>query len=635
VIGWLRFIVAHSEKGTFGGRNALMQAARPDYVERLKALEEMISRLKRRAGQLEELDRKYWTARRVIFVAGIVLAFAFCSLSGRLAGWVLAGVFIALFLGVAFYHAKVRFSIAKNGLMMDIKQVQMARIHLEWDKIPSTDYSPLERQHAFETDLDITGTRSLLRLVDTSITRGGSERLVSWLLSAKPDRAIIKKRQKLVEELKSHSLFRDKLQLYSAIAAGDSSGRWDSQVLSDWLTARVRRDALLLTLKLLGGLAVLNLILFVFATLGLIPHVWPITFMIYVSLTLMRQSQIAMAWGELLDLEKALRKFRVIFQYLESRKYKNTPGLAEICAPFLDEQKRPSAELRRVGTMASALGVRTNPILWAILNAVVPWDFYFTYRLEYLKEEVAQLLPGWLDSWFELEALNSLANFYYLNPGNVFPEIASEERCFAARALGHPLIKPAAKVTNDFEMNEERRITILTGSNMAGKSTFLRTIGVNTCLAYAGAPVNASSLKLSLFRVFTCINVSDSVQDGLSYFYAEVKRLKALLAATEMQDDFPVLFLIDEIFRGTNNRERHLGARAFIRTLATRNTSIGVVATHDLELVELADEIAGIENFHFREEVREGRMVFDYKLRPGPCPTTNALEIMRLEGLPV
>ncbi|HUE84233.1 MAG TPA: hypothetical protein VMM84_19180 [Pyrinomonadaceae bacterium] len=612
-----------------------MQAARPDYVDRLKVLEEMISRLKRRAGQLEELDRKYWTARRVIFVAGIVLAFGSCSLSGWLAGWVLAGVFIALFLGVAFYHAKVRFSIAKNGLMMDIKRVQMARIHLEWDKIPSSDYSPPERKHAFETDLDVTGTRSLHRLVDTSITRGGSERLVSWLLGTKPNRAIIKKRQKLVDELKSHSLFRDKLQLYSEIAAGDSKGRWDSQVLSDWLTARVRRDALLSTLKLLGLLAVLNVILFVFATLGVIPHVWPVTFMIYVSLTLMRQSQIAMAWGELLDLEKALRKFRVIFQYLESRKYKNTPGLAEICAPFLDEQKRPSAELRRVGTMASALGVRTNPILWAILNAVVPWDFYFTYRLEYLKEEVAQLLPGWLDAWFELEALNSLANFYYLNPGYVFPEIASEERRFEARALGHPLIKPAAKVTNDFEMNDERRITILTGSNMAGKSTFLRTIGVNTCLAYAGAPVNASSLQLSLFRVFTCINVSDSVQDGLSYFYAEVKRLKALLAATEMQDDFPVLFLIDEIFRGTNNRERHLGARAFIRTLATRDTAIGVVATHDLELVELAVEIAGIENFHFREEVREGRMVFDYKLRPGPCPTTNALEIMRLEGLPV
>ena len=180
---------------------------------------------------------------------------------------------------------------------------------------------------------------------------------------------------------------------------------------------------------------------------------------------------------------------------------------------------------------------------------------------------------------------------------------------------------------------EHRKIAILTGSNMAGKSTFLRTVGVNLCLAYAGAPVNADSLQVSLFRVFTCIKVSDSVQDGLSYFYAEVKRLSALLSATEA-NDLPMLFLIDEIFRGTNSRERHIGSRAYIRELSNRRT-VGLVATHDLELVKLADEIPGVGNFHFREELSNGRMVFDYQLRPGPCPTTNALQIMRLEGLPV
>ena len=140
---------------------------------------------------------------------------------------------------------------------------------------------------------------------------------------------------------------------------------------------------------------------------------------------------------------------------------------------------------------------------------------------------------------------------------------------------------------------------ILTGSNMAGKSTLLRTIGVNLCLSYAGAPVNAVSLKVSLFRVFTCIKVSDSVQDGLSYFYAEVKRLKALLSATSA-DAIPVLFLIDEIFRGTNSRERLIGSRAYIRELANRYT-VGLVATHDLELIKLSDEIQGVANYHFRE----------------------------------
>ena len=150
----------------------------------------------------------------------------------------------------------------------------------------------------------------------------------------------------------------------------------------------------------------------------------------------------------------------------------------------------------------------------------------------------------------------------------------------------------------------------------------------------AGAPVNAEQMKTSWFRLFTCVKVSDSVQDGLSYFYAEVKRLQALLAATKLDDPLPVMFLIDEIFRGTNSRERLIGSRSYIRTLSN-GTSVGLVATHDLELVKLATEIDGVVNMHFREEIRDGRMAFDYRLHPGPCPTTNALTIMRLEGLPV
>jgi len=169
---------------------------------------------------------------------------------------------------------------------------------------------------------------------------------------------------------------------------------------------------------------------------------------------------------------------------------------------------------------------------------------------------------------------------------------------------------------------------------MSGKSTFLRTLGVNLCLAYAGAPVDASSFQTTLFRLFTCIRVSDSVTDGYSYFYAEVKRLKALLVELEQPDGFPLFFLIDEIFKGTNNRERLIGSRAYIKALVGRNC-IGVISTHDLELVKLADSIPQVTNAHFREEVIDTHMVFDYLLRPGPSPTTNALKIMQMEGLPV
>ena len=615
----------------------------------LKLLESRIARLKRRAEQLKEISSKYWTVRRIIFVCGLLLAPFFCKFFGTAAGCILAAFFSLGFWVVTFYHKKVRDSIARNSLMLDIKQVQLARIRLDWDQMPHGDQSIPATGHPFESDLDITGERSLHRLLDTAVTKGGSHRLKSWLLNNAPDVLLIKERQSLVQELKGHSLFRDKLQLLSSIASGEGAiqgSQWDSNILVDWIEHQFHKGPALSTVRLLAILAALNITLIALAGFGIAPPVWPIAFVIYVGVMIAKQSQITTAWGELQELEKTLRRFRSVFQYLESRGYRNSPGLARICSLFRDKRRRPSAELRRLERLASALGLRTNAILWLIVHAFIPWDFYFSYRLELLKKELADLLPRWLDAWYELEALNSMANFAYLNPGYVFPRVESNTAAgrpgpglshstmFAARALGHPLIKPESKVCNDFELDDQRKIAILTGSNMAGKSTFLRTVGVNLCLAYAGAPVNADGLQTSPFRIFTCIKVSDSVQDGLSYFYAEVKRLKALLSATEGEEELPVLFLIDEIFRGTNSRERHIGSRAYIRALSSRKT-VGLVATHDLELVKLADEIPGVANFHFREEVREGRMVFDYHLRMGPCPTTNALQIMRLEGLPV
>jgi len=613
-------------------------------MTRLAQLEKQIARLERRAKFLNEISSKYWTARRITFVLGALFALAFCNFAGRAGGWLVAGVFVIEFSIVTVFHNKVRDSLTRNALLIEIKKVQIARIHLDWEHIPLGD--PLAHPiagHPFETDLDITGERSLHRLLDSAVTKEGSERLRSWLLNPRPDPNLIERRQALVQELKTHSWFRDKLQLLSAVARTNigparpragASTLWNSSKLVDWLERTERKGSLLPTVVLLFILSALNIACIVLAYFEVIPPIWPLTFVVYTGTMLLKQSRIATAWGELQELEKTLTHFRVVFRYLESRCYANTPGIANICAPFVDESRRPSVEMKRLGRLAAALGIRTNPILSLVVHLLVPWDFFFTYRLELVKDEVAHLMPRWLDAWYELEVLNSLANFAYLNPHYVLPNLSADAKRFAARNLGHPLLKPDSKVCNDFQSGEGQKIVILTGSNMAGKSTFLRTIGVNLCLAYAGAPVNAGELDTSLFRLFTCIKVSDSVQDGLSYCYAEVKRLQALLGAASIEDELPVLFLIDEIFRGTNSRERLIGSRSYIRALS-QSTAVGLVATHDLELIKLADEIPGVVNHHFREEVNDGRMVFDYRLRSGPCPTTNALTIMRLEGLPV
>ena len=609
-------------------------------MTRLQQLEKQIARLQRRTEFLDQISRKYWNARRIVFVAGALLALVFCNVSGSRAGWIAGGVLAILFGIVTIFHNRVRDSLTRVSLLIDIKQLQIARVHLNWDRLPPAEQSAVA-DHPFASDLDIVGERSLHRLIDSAVTSEGSERLKSWLLEVRPNPELIEHRQALVRELKNHSLFRDRLQLLSAVArlstvgpTRDRATRWKSRILVDWIERAASHSSLIRTVFVLSALSALNIACVVLGVLDVIPDIWPLTFLIYMGAMYLMQHRIASAWGELHDLEKALTHFKVVFRYLESRSYANTPRLAEICAPFADEKKRPSVEMRRLGGLAAALGVRTNPMLWFLIHALVPWDFIFTHRLELLKNELAHLLPRWLDAWYELEALNSLANFAFLNPHYTFPQISSEPNRFAARRLGHPLLHPETKVCNNFELDHQQRIVILTGSNMAGKSTFLRTIGVSLSLAYAGSPVNADQLESSLFRPFTCIKVSDSVQDGLSYFYAEVKRLTALLAAAKTEDSQPVLFLIDEIFRGTNSRERLIGSRSYIRALS-ESTAVGLVATHDLELIKLADEIEGVVNFHFREEVSDSRMVFDYRLRSGPCPTTNALTIMRLEGLPV
>src|SRR2546429_4615447 len=185
-----------------------------------------------------------------------------------------------------------------------------------------------------------------------------------------------------------------------------------------------------------------------------------------------------------------------------------------------------------------------------------------------------------------------------------------------------------------FSIHKQGEIDIITGSNMSGKSTFLRTVGINLCLAYAGGPVNASLFQTSLFRIFTCIRINDSVTEGYSYFYAEVKRLRKLLTEVESDNNIALFFLIDEIFKGTNNRERRIGSESYISALVGKKC-IGLISTHDLELVTLEENLPDIRNYHFKEDVLDGQMVFDYQLREGPCPTTNALKIMQMEGLPI
>src|ERR1700754_2262480 len=336
-----------------------------------RLLEKQIGRLGRRADQLNVISGKYWTARRIIFIAGALLALAFCNFAGTKLAWFVAVLVGILFSIVTVFHNRVRDSLTRNSLLIEIKQVQIARIKLQWERLPGIDASKLpDTSHPFESDLDITGERSLHRLLDCAVTREGSERLRSWLLTPRPDAQLISHRQKLVQELKGHSLFRDKLQLLSAVARLNTaeparlksgSSHWNSRVLVDWIERSGPKSSLLPTVVFLSILSALNIVSIVLWAFELIPRIWPFVLLLYVGASLFRQTRIMGAWGELQDLEKALRHFQLVFAYLESRSYEKTPAVAEICAPFAEEGKRPSIEMRKLGRLAMALGVRTNP----------------------------------------------------------------------------------------------------------------------------------------------------------------------------------------------------------------------------------------------------------------------------------
>ena len=605
-------------------------------AKRQKAIENQVNRLGNRIRKLHALSRRLSWYRLAIFLFGGTLVFISFFWISEKSAWLVAAIAAIIFSMIACYHHRLARGIRRHQIWMQMKKSQLARMDLNWEKIPGSELQLPLSDLPFEKDLDITGRRSIHQLIDISISREGSRRLATWLLQKTPDLTGILKRQRVVQELVPLSRFRNRLLLNFRLVSG---AQLEGNKLLDWLQPEPPSRSLKNLAAISYGFAALNITLFLWHQFGDISPYWMLSLFIYILFYLSNQKLLSHFFEVISQLDDELSKFRQILKFLETYPYGGNRNLRALCAPFLEPEKLPSRQLRKIKFVSTAIGLRMNPIMAVLLNIVFPWDFFFSALIHRYRDEIARQLPQWLYAWEKLEASISLANFAYLNPDYIFPEFIpdleyKDQPILTAKGLGHPLIPPYQIVFNDFSLNKSGEAFIVTGSNMSGKSSFLKTIGVNLCLAYAGGPVNARSFHSALFRIFTCIKINDSIVDGFSFFYTEVKRLKALLDALQVNHQLPLLFLIDEIFKGTNNRERLVGSRSYIRNLIGQNGA-GLIATHDLELIKLADDFPDITNCHFREEVADGKMVFDYKLRPGPCPTTNALKIMRMEGLPV
>lgn len=610
----------------------------PEADARKAYLTRYLDRLDRRIARLTGRSER-WTRVRLGLATGVLIVLLASILGGE-SGVLSAAALLLItgFVAAVVGHGRVKRAIARLEHWRSIKRAHRARLDLDWNGLSEARSDPVSDRHPF-ADLDLTGERSLHHLLDVAVTDGGSARLRDWLLEADPHPADVQRRQRIARELAPRSRFRDKL-CFAARRDRDRHAEYHGGLrLIRWLRTDDPNDGLRARLLMLGGLALVNVGLLAAWLLGVVPAIWLGSLTLYSIAYYRQRRHIATLFHEAATLESLLRRLRGVFRELETTAYAGCPELADHCAPFRDPKNRPSAELARMSRVAEAASLQRHP-LWLPLNLLVPWDLFFAYRLRLLKARLSGELHEWLNRWFDLEALISLANLADLHPDYAFPEIVAspqqdEDRpLFDARRLGHPLIPSEQRVSNDFTVDQLGSITIVTGSNMSGKSTFLRTLGINLRLAFAGGPVCAEALSTAPFRLYTCIRPSDAIADGISHFYAEVKRLRTLLDELDREHPHPVFFLIDEIFSATNNRERLIGSQAYVRHLLNKH-GVGVISTHDLELAQLEDESDRIRNVHFREHVENGAMRFDYTLREGPCPTTNALAIMEMEGLPI
>jgi hypothetical protein len=484
-----------------------------------------------------------------------------------------------------------------------------------------------DAHHPYADDLDLFGAGGLFELLCRARTTAGEATLAGWLLApAAPE--VVRERQGAVAELRDALDLREQLALVGEqVAAGlhaDALAGWGEAAPSP--APPVLRAALLALAALSAALAV-GLIL---GAPLLVPWLAVLATGAGVGATL--RARVRRTLREIDAPARDLALLAQLLARLESLDPRS-PRLVALRAAVSVEGARPASRaIARLELLAQLLDARRNQ-LFAPIGAALFWTTQTALALDAWRARHGPSLRRWIEAVGELEALASLASHAFEHPGDVEPELAPGPPLFEARDAGHPLLAESRCVRNDVRLDARTRVLLVSGSNMSGKSTLLRTVGSNIVLALAGAPVRAGALRLSPLQVGASIRITDSLQEGHSRFYAEIQRLRQIVALTE--GPRPVCFLLDEILHGTNSHDRRAGAEAVVRSLVARG-AVGLVTTHDLALAQLAGiPELGASNVHFEDQVVEGRLRFDYRMRPGVVTRSNAIELMRAVGLEV
>lgn len=503
----------------------------------------------------------------------------------------------------------------------------MSRIDGNWAEFQDIGEEFIDKKHRYSFDLDIVGEKSLFQLINITNTWAGRTKLANALLNPKYSKGEIELRQEAIKELSTKLDFTQNMQVVSFKHKEDLQNPNKLIKYAKTEEKSVESKDIKDLIYLIPVITIPISIAIIIFKIKRMYLLIPIMIIIQAMLWLISFGKNSEVLGSLSSFKRSLETYVNILKTIEKETFQSKK-IQDLKSILFNEMGSSIVAIKELDKISEKINLRHNNTLNLLLNVLVLWDYECVFLLEKWKKRYGVEVEKWIEAIGEIESLMSLSVLMQINENLSFPWINNSNPKVKAKELGHPLINSEEMVPNDVEM--DNNIFIITGSNMSGKTTFLRTLGINLVLAYSGAPVYAKKMECSILDIFTSMRITDDLRNGVSTFYAELIRIKDII---DYGKDNKMIFLIDEIFRGTNSVDRILGARNVLLNLEKLG-AIGSITTHDLELCQL-DKYNRIKNYNFAEEYKDNKINFDYKIKKGKSTSTNAKYLMNLVGIEI
>jgi len=594
-------------------------------IDRLQEYNNRIAKYSTERNDLSKKQKHLPLLRLAIFILFVILVYRYLTIQ-TVGSAIFAVTSLVAFILMSLFDSKLKSQIKRIDILHEINRKEVAALGGDYNAFdPGNEF--VDQSHDYTHDLDIFGEGSLFQFINRTSTIFGKLRLAEYLSNAYEQSKKVIPRQQSVKELSEMVELRQKLQL---IFHDEIITESDKSEIAQWLESESPVKNLKLVRILAYSLPTITLIGILLSVAGIIA--FPVLLIIMQWMIVILYARQTMKVQSIITSKsKILIRYAQCLKLIENTDFQ-TDYLRTIRKQIATKNElSASKDIHQLSVILKYMDSNLNILVSIFLNGLFMFNLHLLLKAEKWKKQNQANVPNWFDSIATIDALSSLANFAYNHPAYIFPEPVNDDFEFKTENLGHPLIDDDQRVVNNIEITGWNQFEIITGANMSGKSTFLRTIGVNYILAMAGAPVCATKLNFYPIQIHSSIRTSDSLVKHESYFYAELKRLKQII--DELEGGKKKLILLDEILKGTNSKDKQAGSIALIEQLL-HYKSAGLFATHDLMLGELANRFPGqVNNLCFEIEIVDDKMLIDYKLHKGVCKNLNATYLMRNMGI--